>query len=452
MTVTVSACLIIDTSASMSPWVANTLIDSKAFVSYALPGDAIGVVNYDVNANNCYAPNGQMAVVDATLSQIAAASQAISSLTFNGNCTNIGGGIQAGYNLLTASSVAPKATVLLTDGQQNCGTSPINVPPSFPVYACGMGSYVDAAQLQQVASRTNGLYYGVAYPVNMMQIYNQIRSSQPRIQSVLNYLTAMTPTQQSLLLPAAISTPDLQQVGVVWSDPSFVYSSNPSPTGNQLYIVLYQPDGQISPITPNRSGPGYVIFDVGNPMNGTWNVYVQYAGTSNSLSVTTGVFEFTPAGVSEALLTLETPEFVKVGSPLTLNAHLVHDDGEPITVTSMTARVMAPMISVKNALIKYADDLKALSPVLDEPAHEQDTPERRLALLHRLYLPTHDILPYRRFEAPLATTGDATRQLQLTDTQQSGSYNLVVHATGYSQKSGLAVQRTQLVSVPVIDG
>ncbi len=450
MPATVSACLIIDTSASMQPWVANTLIDSKAFVSYALAGDALAVINYDVNASNCYAPNGQMAIVDATLSQIAAATQAISGLTFNGNCTNIGGGIQAGYNLLTPSGVSPKATVLLTDGQQNCGTSPISVPPTFPVYACGMGSAVDAAQLQQVASRTNGIYYGVAYPVNMMQIYNQIRSSQPRIQSVLNYLTALTSSQQNLLLPATISSADLQQVGVVWSDPNYVYSNNSSPSGNQLYIVLYQPNGQISAITPSRLGGGYAIFDVPSPQIGTWNVYVQWAGTS-SLSVTSGVFEFTPSGVSEVSLALEAPPLVKAGSPLQLNARLLHDDGEPVTITSITAQVLAPRLSVKNALVKYKDDIAALTPVLDEPDHEQDTPLRRLSLLHRLYLPTHDILPYRRFEAPMAASSGDAHALAVSDTSQGGSYNFCVRATGYSNKTKEAVQRTQIITVPVID-
>ena len=47
MTAAASACLIIDTSVSMTGYgyVANTVIDSKAFLTYALAGDAIAVVN-----------------------------------------------------------------------------------------------------------------------------------------------------------------------------------------------------------------------------------------------------------------------------------------------------------------------------------------------------------------------------------------------------------------------
>lgn len=452
MPATVSACLIVDTSASMSPWVSNTVIDSKAFVSYALAGDAIAVVNYDVNAANCYAPNGQMAVVDSTLSQLPAATAAISTLTFNGNCTNIGGGIQRANSLLGASGVTPKAAVLLTDGQQNCGTDPSQVPPTFPVYTCGMGSAVSVSQLQAIANRTNGVYYAVAYPINMMQIYNQIRSSQPRIQSVVNHLAALNSSQQSLLLPASIAaSSDLQQVGVVWSDPSYVYANNPQPTGNQIYLALYQPNGQPVSGPPARVGSGYAIFDVPSPTPGMWNVYIQYAGSTNPLYFTAGVFEFTPTGQSEVRLSIDTPALVKAGSPLPINARLVSENGDSIAISSATAEVASPAISIKNALVKHATDLEGLSPLPEEPSHDEDTPRRRLAQLHRLLLPSHNILPQRMRAAPMAPAADGSHQAVVADTQQGGAYNVLVRAQGYCEKSKSVVQRTQLVTVPVSD-
>src|SRR4029077_1550349 len=171
-----------------------------------LKGDAIAVVNYDVNGNNCYAPNGQMAVVDATLNQIAAATTAISGLSFQGGCTNIGGGIQAAYNLLNTSSITPKATVLLSDGEQNCGTPPLNVVSGTtpPVYSCAMGSHSDQNLMRQIAATTHAVYYYMPYPINMMQIYNEIRAIQPRTQAVQNGMAVMTTSQQWLLLPATI--------------------------------------------------------------------------------------------------------------------------------------------------------------------------------------------------------------------------------------------------------
>lgn len=452
MPATVSACLIVDTSASMSPWVAQTVIDSKAFVSYALAGDAIAVVNYDTSARNCYAPNGRMVIVDSSLAQIAAATAAISTLTFNGSCTTIGGGMQQGNNLLDTSTVTPKASVLLTDGQQNCGTTPGQVAPTYPIYPCGMGSAVDEGQLRTIATRTNGLYYPVARPIDMMKIYNQIRGLQPRIQNVVNYLTSVSRSQQSLLVPATVSsTSELQQVGVVWNDTSYVYSNNSSPTGNQIYICLYQPSGDLWPRTPARVGSGYAIFDLPNPQVGTWNVYLLYAGSANPLNVTAGVFEFTPVGASEIRLAVDTPSNLQTGRPLHLNARLLHEDDEPVTIQSASAEVIAPALSIKNALAKYRDEIDAVRPVLDEPAHDQDTPLRRLALLHRLHLPVHDILPHRTMMAPMAAAEDGSHRLVVQNTHQAGSYSVMVRAIGYSQKSKTPVQRTRLVVVPVTD-
>jgi len=315
-----------------------------------------------------------------------------------------------------------------------------------------MGPHSDQNLLRKIAATTNAAYYYMPYPINMMQIYNQIRAIQPRTQAVQNYMTAMTTSQQSLLLPASItSTSELQQVGVVWSDANYVYTNNSSPTGNQLYIVLYQPNGQISPAAPTRQGPGYVIFDIPNPQVGTWNVYVQYAGSVNALYVTTGVFEFTPANASEIRLALDTPMVLTAGSPLNVKARLLHEDDEPATIQTITAEVVAPVLSVKNALAKYRDEIGAVRTMLFEPSHEEDTPQRRLSLLHRLHLPIHDILPHRTTAAPMVAADDGSHQLIVPETHQAGSYNVMVRAIGYSQKSKTPVQRTKLVSILVND-
>jgi len=321
-----------------------------------------------------------------------------------------------------------------------------------PVYSCAMGSHSDQNLMRQIAATTHAVYYYMPYPINMMQIYNEIRAIQPRTQAVQNGMAVMTTSQQWLLLPATItSTSELQQVGVVWSDASYVYTNNSSPTGNQLYIVLYQPNGQISPATPTRQGPGYVIFDVPNPQSGTWNVYVQYAGTVNALSVTVGVFEFTPAGAPEIRLAVDTPSLLAAGSPLNVKARLLHEDDEPATIHTITAEVVAPVLSIKNALAKYRDEIGGLRPMLFEPSHEEDTPQRRLSLLHRLHLPIHDILPHRTTAAPMVAADDGSHQLIVPETHQAGSYNVMVRATGYSQKSKTPVQRTKLVSILVND-
>lgn len=453
---TVSAAPIIDTSNSMSyyGYVAATVISSKAFMSYALPGDAIAVVNYDVNGNVCYGPNGAMAVVDSGLTQAVAASAAIGTLTFTGSCTNIGGGIQSAYTLLNGTSVTPKAAVLWSDGEQNCGTNPLSLPTTYPVYTCAMGPGSGPGQgmLQQVATRTSGLYYYMPYPVNMMQIYNQMRAAQPRVTGVVNFLSAMNATQQYQLIPATFSSASqLQQVGVVWSDPSYVYSNNSSPSGNQLYIVLYDPNGNVYSATPAVIGAGYVVFNVANPQTGTWNVYLQYAGSS-PLTTTSGVFEY-PVNASDAIrLQVTAPQSVRAGEKLHVAA-AVRDGEEPVHVDSVQAEIVSPAISFKHALKKYASELESVRLPSQLQDGEENTPERRLRHLHAMQLPHHDIMPHRARAVPMARPdrGASEHKLEIFDTREGGSYNVKIDVTGYSKRSQTAFQRSELVTIRVED-
>jgi hypothetical protein len=446
----VSANVIIDTSASMSSYgyVANTVINSSAFLSYALAGDVISVASYDVNGRTTY----PQTTVDASLSQIVAATAAIRALSFNGSCTNItnsGGGVPAGLSLLAASSVSPKAAVLLSDGQQNCGSNPLT-QFDYPVFACAMGPASDRNFMQGIATTSHGVFYYAPYPFNMMQIYNQIRGLQPQIRTVVNYTAALSSSQSSMTLPITFSaTSQVQQAGVVWSNASYVYSTNPSPTGNQLYVVLYQPNGQIYSGAPALIGSGYVIFNVPTPQPGTWYAYVAYAPSSSNLAVTAGVFEF-PVNPSGGIrLEVGAPNEVRAGTPLSVNAK-VFDDDEPIETESVTAEIVAPVLSIKNATEKYRDEIAAAKP----SEHANGADEREQTGLRALYthrLPTHDILPHRTIGVVMAPAGDKSSKFVLNDTHQGGTYNVIVRAAGYSGRSKTRFQRTELVSVPVND-
>lgn len=448
----VSACLIIDTSASMSQYgyVSNTVIDSKAFVSYALPQDAIAVINYSTNAAIAYGPNGQMAVVDASYSQVSNAVTAIQNLVFNGNATNIGGGIIGAYTLLKDSAITPKSAILLTDGYQNSGTDPLSVPPTYPIFACAMGPNSDQGLLQKIASRTGGTYYYMPYPINMMQIFNQMRALQPKTQNITNYLGALSAAQPSQLLPVVFSnTSQLQQVGVVWDNTSYVYANNPNPGSNQIYVALYQPNGQIYSAAPTIIGSGYVVFNVPSPTPGSWNVYIQYQGSSTSVYATTGAFEFADNPQDTIRLDLSTPATVKAGTPLQVNARVYHGD-QALQVDAMHAEIISPVISVSNALLKYADELKSISSAV--AASDDDVSQLgKLRALRNLHLPTHDILPHRTVCAPLTPASDGSHQLLVNDTLQGGSYNVIVRVTGYSEVSKTPFQRTQLATILVED-
>jgi hypothetical protein len=454
MPATVSACVIVDTSASMTQYgyVAVTKIDSKAFISYALPNDAIGVVNYDYSAANAYPPNGGMATVDASLTQPIAAAQVVQNLNFNGSATAIGLGIQTAYSALGGSGLpSPRAAVLLSDGYQNHGVDPLSLPTTYPIYTCAMGPNSDQNLLQQIATRTGGVFYYMPYPVNMMQIYNQIRARQPAIQNVVNYLGGLNSQQTTQLLPAVIGTNQTQQqIGVVWSDSTYVYSGQPNPSGNNLYIALYDPTGTKVTTGPAIVGTGFVVFNLPTPMAGTWNVYSQYPGSSSALYLTTGVFEFPSNAAAAIRLDVDAPVTQKAGQPLAVNAQ-VFDGDEPVKVDSMQVEVVSPKLSVKNALAKYSGELKALSLSAADADGYPDEARARLALFARLQGPGVDVVSHRQVEAPMMKAKDGRHGFVVTDTAQAGGYNAIVKVTGFSPKSKTAFQRTRLVSVPVLD-
>ena len=236
---------------------------------------------------------------------------------------------------------------------------------------------------------------------------------------------------------------------MVLSIPTYIYSNNSWPTGNQLYIALYQPNGQIYPAAPTRknSATSYWICPI---PDGTWNVYVNVPAAPTHCT-SPPAYSSSPAGAAEIRLAVDTPSVLMAGRVLNVKARLLHEDDEPATIQTVTAEVVAPVLSIKNALARYKDEIGGVRPMLSEPSHDEDTPQRRLALLHRLHLPVHDILPHRTTAAPMVAADNGSHQLVIPDTHQAGSYNVMVRATGYSQKSKSPVQRTRLVSILVND-
>jgi hypothetical protein len=121
-----------------------------------------------------------------------------------------------------------------------------------------------------------------------------------------------------------------------------------------------------------------------------------------------------------------------------------------VQVDAMHAEIISPVISVNNALLKYADELKSISGAVS--ASDDDMSQLgKLRALRNLHLPTHDILPHRTVCAPLTLASDGSHQLQVSDTLQAGSYNVIVRVTGYSEVSKTPFQRTQLATILVED-
>lgn len=439
----VSAVLVLDTSGSMtgSGYVAITVIDSKAFVDCARGGDHIGVVNYDVNGNIAF----PFTVVDSGLSVLQQAKNAIQNLTFLGGCTNIGGGIVSGKGMLDTALNA-RAMVLLTDGNQNCGTDPMSIlPTGYPIFACAMGPNSNQNLLRQIANgTTGGQYYYAPSVVNMMSVYNQIRGLNPLTQLVTNNLTFIAPLNYEVI-PANVSQGNSQaQFVVTWTDPSFVYTGS-NPTGNQLSIMLYDPNNNLVQATPTIIGVGYVIFDLPTPLAGIWQVAVEYPGAT-ALPVTVGVFEFQSSTESPITLEVNVPRTINVGDPLPCVAK-VTDGGDPIAGLNVYAEVSQPKIGLSNALKLYSDQLGSVEPAGVDVDGGMPDDLARLKALRMKHLPEIDILPTRVHAAPLQAGDDGHYRTTVNETVEEGSYNLHVRVTGYSPKSGTPFQRCQLVSV-----
>lgn len=448
----VNAALIIDASGSMtaSGYVNNTVIDSKAFVSYALPGDAIGVVSFGPSASIAYGPNNALAVVDSTLSQLTAAATQINGIQFNGSCTCIGCGIQTAYNLLaTGSSQNRSAAVLFTDGFQNCGTSPLTLPTTYPVFSCAMGPNADLSLIQQIATRTSGIYYYMPFPIDMMRIFNQMRAIQAATQMALNFTASLSSTSSSQLLPVVISAGSAtHQIGVVWDNTSYAYTSSTPPAANQVSVQIYLPDGSVLSGPPAVTGSGYVVFNIPNSTTGTWNVYVEYPGSATSLTFTAGAFELAASTENALVLHVDSPQTVTAGQPIEAGAY-VTDGGQPVEDLQMTAQIVQPRISVANALLKHQDQLASVRLPEATADSGMDLNRAQLDALRSAYLPSVDILSHRHYGAVMQQAGNDRHVLTLPDTHEAGGYNVTVNVTGYSKRSRTPFQRTQLVTVLV---
>lgn len=432
--------VIIDTSASMTAagYVADTKIDSSAFVNMALqPNDSFTVVRYDVNGGNVYPPSGTTpAVVDVARTVTKAAEAAINSLTFNGGATNMGSGIQSGRGFIDGATPAKKALVFLTDGYQNFGTDPLTVLPAYPVYTCGMGGIVNTALLQRIATSTGGKYYSVPFISTMMQIYNQIRGTSTTFASVQLLVNSLSPlgAVSYVYLPVAVDdTSDIAEFTVAWDDARYVYTASGQPTGNQISITLVQPNGELSPVTPVVTGSGYAVFDVNTPPVGTWHVQVEYAGSTN-INVTVGVFEFAP---SSAAITLEVEHLRADDGTSSLRAHVLHN-GAKLSGVQVRAETLAPTVSDRDALAANTARLAGIPSTADAPIDDS----ARLNILRESLLPSHDVLGYRRGLLRFQPQTDDTHLAALVAPRT----NLSIVATGVTP-GGVPFQRARLVSV-----
>lgn len=447
----VAAIPIVDTSYSMTQYnyVAITVIDTKAFLSQALQGDYIGVASYDTDGRVTYG----LTLVDAALTVPAAASAAVQSLSFQGDRTNIGGGIQTAMGMLSsAPSWVPRAFVLLSDGEHNFGIPPLPLPAgSPPIYACAMGPNSNQELMSEIA-RASGradTYHYAPYVYDMMKIYNEIRALAPSSQLLANEYKNAAPYDY-LMIPVTVSNGnDVVQFSVVWSDTTIPFVNGP-PGLDQISVTLVNPSGTILTPTPSIQGPAYVIFNVANPQAGLWHIQVMYGG-ARPQGLTGGGMEHSPSGNAAAIvLSAEAPTTVKAGTPLRFSIGLA-DDGKAMVGQQILTAVTKPKLSIRNALNTYAPLLKDI--ILSEGAEDRilDRKTAKLEALYRARLPYEDLLPHIKSGLSLLAGKDSRYEGVIEDTLQAGTYNVELQVTGFSEKSKTPFSRSKLFSVLVTD-
>jgi hypothetical protein len=447
----VSVVPIVDTSASMtgSGYVAQTVIDTRAFLRLLKPGDKVAVVAYDTNARNVYPNNNSLATVDQALTVTKNASDAVGGLSFNGNSTAIGRGLQQSRNFLDAAG-EPRACILLTDGYQNDGPPPLDVLPGYRVMACAMGANSDQQLLKQIASRTGGQFFYAPRAADMMKVYNQIRSDTASAALLVNELNDIQQNDYRLI-PAVVSQrPGGAQMSAVWSNTEISYTRG-SPSGNQLSVTLVDPSGSTSALNPTIIGDGFVIYNVDNPAPGQWYVQLEFAGGGQLINCTGGALQYFSQSLRSAAsleLSIDLPTLHSVGQPLPLNIHL-DAGGEILSNVRAHAIVQRPTISLADALVKYDAQLGSVQPDPADLARGVPSANARLAALRQRLLPEQDILAHQQGVVHLKTANNLPLTT-LIDTPVAGSYNVQVVVTGEGSLSG-PFQRSHLVSVLVND-
>lgn len=140
---------------------------AKLFVDAMLPEDRGAVVDFDSSAR----------LFQSLTSDKAALKAAIDRINSSGG-TNIAAGVRLGITALAPSDdpLRGKIMILLTDGVGSWDPSLIGVAVAerITIYTIGLGSGVNQAQLQSIATGTGGQYFHVANAADLPDVFREI--------------------------------------------------------------------------------------------------------------------------------------------------------------------------------------------------------------------------------------------------------------------------------------
>lgn len=430
--------LMLDRSASMKEAIGQVKINANAFVQKAWPGDQFGVNEFSNDADWVY-PTGKspaIATVSDDLHETAAAVIAINKIVTQ-NMTNMGAAISIGNELIKQATTDVKAFVLLSDGYSNYGSvSPeqaLGVTP--PLYVAGLGPILRKEYFDKLLSKNpNSQYFHSPIGPEMEEIFNQIRGLTPNTNMMANQSDKYVGSGYTLVKAMVNTDSENVQFSIAWADKQFKYTSG-YPKGYNINVVLIEPGGHKSNIRPTIVGEGYCIFNLQKARPGEWSIVVQYSLENATLGIT-GAFQF---GTS-VKMNIDAPKVLSIGQPLNYKLDLL-DGNNPIEGVTVDARIIQPIISVDNALVRYANALNKVA--TDESmldglyGNSEEVARLQTLRMQKIKDGYGDILGVKSSTNRLAfSTTDGIYESTFSDTLEAGSYTLEFNVSGVDVRTG----------------
>jgi Mg-chelatase subunit ChlD len=453
----VSVVPVIDRSGSMIAYgyEAVTRISSKQFVDLMGVDDQLAVVSFGSTGVIEYPPGAGPALQTITGPPTQAAADAeIDGMNFGG-CTYMGDGIVKGRDLL-APAVNTRAMVLLSDGFDNKGCQPNNaarpsamdvvatLPANLPVYTCAMGPTSDQSLLDQIASATGGRYYYMPTIDDLFEIYNYIRGQVSGDAIVANESAGASNSRVEAFVDAGASRATFS---VAWANTALRFVAGEPRRPSEIGIRLRDPQGRLLPeddsYVRRTVGVGYAIFAIQEPRPGAWFVEVRTAGETH-VRYTVGGFVRSPIRMVVSV----GPKVPTAGIPLTVRVGVL-DGKNAVSGFRTTALVAAPSLGLKALQEKLKSQLADTRPGPVPGGDDMPMDIRKLLALRNRLLARTGKDVFATVSGPLTFTAGAVSSGQFAATQQQGSYNLAVVATGNAPVSGGRFVRKDQVSVLV---
>ena len=310
--------LMLDDSNSMHNASAVIKIDAKAFLDCSRTEDQFGVNQFKKDAGWVY-PVGDdpaPAVVTEGRDEIKAAETEIDKLRTTGGWTNIAAAVSLGNAMEEKMDTDIKAYVLISDGDHNTGSpTPASVlKDEPPIYIAGLGPCMKKSHFtDMLAKNEKSKFYNSPNAFDMMMVFNQILADSSQSLLLLNHLESCQGTNYSVQEFTISGKGNHSLISVVWSDKKYRYTPG-YPSGDQINLVLIDPDSRSTSIQPQIVDDGFCIYDLRNAKPGKWKILSQYA-LADTVSATSGVLQTDMPILPEIVGTQsikagESPEFM----------------------------------------------------------------------------------------------------------------------------------------------